>query len=234
MAALIPDSVTATEIASALGGVDPTDVAVSAAVGRDDGSVWILGQRPIRVGSLDIVPADFQAEPGVLRLIDAPAFGTGLHPTTALSLEALEDAVRSETPDAVLDVGTGSGILALGALVLGVPRAMAIDIDDEALDVAGKNAHLNGLAGRLELARGTPDTLTGQWPLVLANVLTAPLIEMGPALSRRVGRQGLLVLSGIRATLASDVDRAYRNAGMRHVAMTSRDGWVALVLRASW
>ena len=81
-------------------------------------------------------------------------------------------------------------MLALGALMLGVPRAMAIDIDDEALRVAADNARVNGLADRLRLAHGTPDDLTGQWPLVLANVLTAPLIEMAPALSQRVGHAG--------------------------------------------
>ena len=158
LAALLPDSVTPEEVASALG-VDR--VAVSPAVGRDAGSVWILSPRPIRIGSLRIVPAHLEPEPGALRLIDAPAFGTGLHPTTALCLEALDEAVQIGIPDSVLDVGTGSGVLALSALVLGVPRAMAIDIVDEAIRAAADNAALNGLAGRLELARGTPDTTAG-------------------------------------------------------------------------
>ena len=77
------------------------------------------------------------------RLIDAAAFGTGLHPTTALCLEALEEEVGIAAPDAVLDVGTGSGVLALGALMLGVPRALGIDIDDEALRIAAENARIN-------------------------------------------------------------------------------------------
>ena len=231
LAALLPDSVAPETAASALG-VDR--VAVSPAVGRDAGSVWILSPRPIRVGSLRIVPAHLEPEPGALRLIDAPAFGTGLHPTTALCLEALDEAVQIGIPGAVLDVGTGSGVLALSALVLGVPRAMAIDIDDEALRAAADNAALNGLAGRLQLTRGTPETTAGSWPLVLANVLTAPLIEMAPALSRRVGGQGTLVVSGIRASLEPEVARAYRNAGMRCVEVKSREDWVALVLRASW
>jgi ribosomal protein L11 methyltransferase len=167
-------------------------------------------------------------------LIDTPAFGTGLHPTTALCLEALDDAVRVSTPDAILDVGTGSGVLALGALVLGVPQALAIDVDDEALRAAAENARLNGLAGRLRLARGAPDAVAGTWTLVLANILAAPLMDMAPALSRRVGHHGQLVLSGIRASLEPDVVRAYRDVGMRCVDVKSRDGWVSLVLRASW
>ena len=231
LAALLPDSVTPEQIASTLG----TDgLKVSPAVGRDDESVWILSPRAIRIGSLRILPAHFPAEPGAIRLIDTPAFGTGLHPTTALCLEALDEAVRIATPDAVLDVGTGSGVLALGALVLGVPQALAIDVDDEALRAAGDNARLNGLAGRLQLAHGTPDSVTGRWALVLANILAAPLIEMAPALSRRVGHQGLLVLSGIHASLHPDVVRAYRNVGMLCVEVKLRDDWVAVVLRASW
>ena len=231
MAALLPDDVRPEEIASRLG---IEGLHVSAAVGRDADSVWILSPRAVRVGSLRILPAHFEAESGALRLIDTPAFGTGLHPTTALCLEALDEALRIATPEAVLDVGTGSGVLALGALVLGVPRALAIDVDEEALRAAAENARLNGLTGRLQLARGTPDTVSGRWALVLANILAAPLVEMAPALSQRVGHQGRLVLSGIRASLQFEVVRAYRDVGMACVDVKLREGWIALVMRASW
>ena len=231
IAALMPDSVGPEQVASALG-VD--DVSVSPAAGRDAGSVWVLGPRPIRIGRLRIVPAQAASEPGALRLVDAAAFGTGLHPTTALCLEALQEAVQIGPPGAVLDVGTGSGVLALAALMMGVPRALAIDIDDDALRVAAENARINAVGERLELRRGGPDTVTGAWPLVLANVLAAPLIEMAPALARRVGHHGQLVLSGIPSSVEPDVDRAYRRLGMRRVRVKSRAGWVALVLQASW
>jgi len=234
VAALLPDSVTPEDAARVLG-LDR--VRVSPAVGRDDGSIWILSPRPVRVGSLRIVPAHLETEPGALRLIDAAAFGTGLHPTTALCLEALENAVRLDADvaaGAVLDVGTGSGILALAALLLGVPRATGIDIDDEALRTAAENARLNGLDGRLELAHATPETTEGRWPLVLANVLTAPLVDMAPALARLVGHHGRLILSGIGVTLDAGVERAYRRVGMQQVDVRARDGWVALILRASW
>jgi ribosomal protein L11 methyltransferase len=231
IAALMPDSVGLEQVASALG-VD--DISVSPATGRDAESVWILSPRAIRIGRLRIVPAHIDAEPDALRLIDSAAFGTGLHPTTALCLEALEDAIEISTPDAVLDVGTGSGVLALAALRLGVPRALAIDIDDEALRVAAENARINALDGRLQVLRGGPETVTGTWPLVLANVLAAPLIEMAPALVRRVGHRGQLVLSGIPASAEEDVDQAYRRLGMRRVGMKSRAGWVALMLQATW
>ena len=141
IAALMPDSLAPDRLAHALG-VD--HLAVSPATGRDADSVWVLSPRPVRVGRLRIAPADAKAEPGVLRLLDGSAFGTGLHPTTALCLDALDDAVRSAVPEAVLDVGTGSGILTLGALMLGVPRAMALDVDEESLRVAADNARSTG------------------------------------------------------------------------------------------
>ena len=233
IAVLMPDGVAPEQVAGALG-VDVDDVSVSPAAGRDAGSVWVLRPRPIHIGRLRIVPADTEAEPDALRLVDAAAFGTGLHPTTALCLEVLEEEVRIAPPDAVLDVGTGSGVLALAALMLGVPRASGIDIDDEALRVASENARINAIDERLQLTRGGPEAVTGTWPLVLANVLPGPLIEMAPALVRRVGHRGQLVLSGIPASVERDVDQAYRRLGMRRVRVKSRAGWIALVLQASW
>jgi len=230
LAALMPDSVLPEQLASALG---VNGISVSPAVARDAGSIWVLRPRPIRIGRLSIVPADGDAEPGVLKLVDATAFGTGLHPTTALCLEALDESVQHDHPDAVLDVGTGSGVLALAALMMGVPRATAVDIDREALRVAAENARINALADRIELMEGV-EQVTGTWPLVLANVLAAPLIEMAPVLVRRIGHQGRLVLSGVPSSVEPDVERAYCRLGMRRVRVTARAGWIALVLQASW
>jgi len=231
LAAVMPDGVAAEQIARTL---NITHVTVSPAMSRDDGSVWVIRPRPLQIGRLRIVPADIAAEPGALRLIDAAAFGTGLHPTTALCLEAIDEIVAAEPPDAVLDVGTGSGVLALAALKLGVPRAFGIDVDDNALRTAAENARLNGLDQRLQLARGGPDRVVGTWPLVIANVQAAALIDMAPTLVRRVGHQGQLMLSGISAGVEQDVDAACRRLGMRRVKVTSRTGWVLLRLQASW
>jgi ribosomal protein L11 methyltransferase len=231
IAALIPDSVAPEQIANAIG---VQDLSVSPAIARDAGSVWLLSPRPISIGRLRIVPAHMPAEPNDMKLVDGSAFGTGLHPTTALCLEALLDVADAAVPDAVLDVGTGSGILALGGLMVGVPRAVGIDVDDEALRVAAENARINRLDDRLELIRGGPDAASGTFPLVLANVLAAPLIEMAPALVRRVGHLGQIVLSGIPSSMAEEVERTYRDLGTRRVRVMSRGGWVALVLQASW
>jgi ribosomal protein L11 methyltransferase len=230
-AALMPDSVTPEQITRALG---TAVLEISPAVGRDAQSVWVLRLRPVHVGGLRIVPAHMDAEPGAIRLIDAPAFGTGMHPTTGLCIETLSDMAQGRLPDAVLDVGTGSGVLALAALTLGVRQALGIDIDDEALGVAAENARLNGFDQRLQLAHGGPQTVTGTWPLVLANLLAAPLIEMAPSLVQRIGHHGRLVLSGIPRSVEREVDQAYRHLGMRRLAAQSREGWIVLVLQASW
>jgi len=229
--ALMPDSVTPDQVAGALGA---DEIAVSPAVGRDDDSVWMLTPRPLRVGSLRIIPAHLDPEPGDLRLVDSEAFGTGFHPTTAMCVEAIDEIVRTSQPDRLLDVGTGSGVLALAALMLGVSRATAIDVDGEAVRAAAENARANRLEARVQLARGGPDIVTGTWPLVLANILAAPLIEMAPVLIRRVGHHGLLVLSGIASSVAVAVAQTYVHQGMHRVDAKSREGWTALVLRASW
>ena len=230
-AALMPDSVTRQQVTDVLGA---SIVAITPAAGRDAESVWVLSPRPTHIGRVRIVPAHLEAEPGSIRLIDAPAFGTGLHPTTALCIEVLGELVEGSPPDAVLDVGTGSGVLALAALTLGVPRALGIDIDEEALRTATENARLNGLAERLEVMHGGPEIVTGRWSLVLANVLAAPLIEMAPSLVQRIGHHGRLVLSGIPASVEPDVEKAYRRLGMNRLDTKSRGGWIALVMQATW
>lgn len=228
---LMPDAVSPTQVADVLGSEELT---VAPATARDDGSVWMLSPRPVHVGRLHIVPEHAEADAGCLRLIDGPAFGTGFHPTTALCLELLDEMVHVRCPGTLLDVGTGSGILALAALLLGVPRATGIDVDPEALTAAARNADLNGLGGRLRLIRGGPDAVEGTWPLVAANILAAPLIEMAPALVRRVGHHGELVLSGIPASLEREVSGAYTRLGMTRLRVATRGGWLALLLRASW
>ena len=148
LAAIIPDGVTPDAVAEALG---VSRVDISPAVARDDGSVWLLNPRAVLVGSVVIAPPEVAAPPAAIRLTDSPAFGTGHHPTTALCIEALEEALAMAVPESVLDVGTGSGVLALAALALGVPQAVGVDIDADALEVAAENARLNNRVDRLQL-----------------------------------------------------------------------------------
>jgi ribosomal protein L11 methyltransferase len=231
IAAIIPDGVTPVAMSRALGGAK---VSVSPAVARDNGSVWVLTPRAVRIGRIVIAPPEVVSPPGALRLTDSTAFGSGYHPTTSLCIEALEEAVTISAPESVLDVGTGSGVLALAALMMGVPKAVGLDIDPDALNVAVKNARLNGLQDRLQLSHGGPDAVTGVWPLVIANVLAAPLIEMAPVLVPRVGNRGRLILCGIARSLESEVLQTYQRLGMRHVRSETRGEWTVVVVQATW
>ena len=100
--------------------------------------------------------------------------------------------------------------------------------------VAAENARLNHVSGRLDLIRGGPEALSGSWPLVLANILAAPLIDLAPALVQRVQHGGRLVLSGVSNSMVPEVEQAYRRLGMRRLGETARAGWAAMVLCPSW
>ncbi len=231
LAALMPDSIPADQVEAALA---PAVVRVSQAIGRDDGSVWRLSPRPFRVGPLSFVPAPTPAAGRAIQLVDGPAFGTGLHPTTALCLDAITDLVGDTPPARILDIGTGSGILALAALELGVARATGVEIDAAALAVAEENARLNQVVDRLTLIRGGPDAVEGMWPLVVANIRAGELIELAATVARRVSSRGSLVLSGIPHSAAREVEQSYLRRGMTNAVVTEQDGWVALTMRPSW
>lgn len=231
ISAILPDIVPAERLALRMGGAS---VSVSRAVERDDGSVWLLSPRAARIGGLVVGPAEMADGPKVVRLMDSGAFGTGHHPTTALCVELLEEIVVAEPISGLLDVGTGSGILLLSALRMGVPGGVGVDVDAGAVEAAKENARLNGLSDRVRLVHGGPDAVEGVWPLVVANVLAAPLIEMAPVLVRRVASKGTLILSGIPCGVESDVRQAYLHLGMHDGGSREMGGWVALTLRASW
>jgi len=231
IAAILPDGVPPEMVKSALG---VPGAIFSPAVARDDESVWLLSPRTIRIGSVLVATPDAVAPPGALRLHESNAFGTGHHPTTAMCIEALEEILMAGDVDSVLDVGTGSGILAIAALTMGVPRAVGVDIDAGALEIAAGNAHLNNVADRLQFVLGGPEALDGKWPVVVANVLAAPLIDMAPVLVQRLGSRGSLVLSGIACSLESEVRRAYQHFGIRHKRSETRAGWAVVIAEASW
>ncbi len=159
---------------------------MSAAVARDDGSVWLLSPRAVRIGTVMIAPAGIAAPPGALQIDRFHCVWNWTSSNHGTLHRGHRRGVTVSSPDSVLDVGTGSGVLALAALMMGVPRAVGVDIDADALEIAAEHARLNNLSDRLQLVLGGPDAVDGAWPLVVANVLAAPLIEMAPVLVRRV------------------------------------------------
>lgn len=171
-------------------------------------------------------------------LIDAgEAFGTAHHATTLGCLLAIDRLTRTAVFDTVLDLGCGSGVLAIAA-ARALPNAfvMATDLDPQSVKVAAENVRINGLANRVALAAasGVDHMWIRQSPpfdLVVANILAGPLIRLAPALSRRIAPGGVLVLSGLLSPRAAQVSAAYHSAGFilhRHDRIA---GWATLTLR---
>lgn len=153
------------------------------------------------------------------------AFGTGSHPTTHLCLQWLAENMPANTY--VLDYGCGSGILAIAACKLGASVVIGVDIDPQAVQSTRDNAQAN----RVDLAAFLPDDLpNGEFPLVVANILSNPLKIMAPMLSARVQAGGQLVLSGVLKRQAEDVAQAY-SKWLKLDIYDERDGWVCLAGR---
>jgi ribosomal protein L11 methyltransferase len=201
---------------------------------------WKQHFRPVRLGELIVAPPwdTGPAGDGCARLILEPgmAFGTGTHATTALCLRALQRWLAgrpgSGAGSSVLDVGTGSGILALAAAMLGAGRIAATDNDPVAIRVAGENALRNGLEGRVAFGTQPLEDLEAKFDLVLANILCNTLIELAGPLSARLARGGRLVLSGILVEQAAEVAAAFAPM-LVAVACESEGEWMLLELRTA-
>ena len=173
----------------------------------------------------------------LIRLDPGMAFGTGQHATTCLCLEALESRVRPGQE--MLDLGTGSGILAIAAALLGAGRVIALDISPVAVDVARENVAANGVQGRVQvlegnLGAGGPlcDAGARRFDMILANIDSATIIDMAPDLARGLAPEGTLIASGIGENWAGTCRAALENAGLRALEAASRDGWCALICTA--
>jgi ribosomal protein L11 methyltransferase len=156
------------------------------------------------------------------------AFGTGQHETTAGCLELLETLVRPGT--SVLDVGCGSGILAIAAAKLGAARIVAIDNDPEALKAVRENTVLNRVESLIDAMVGDGPPSGEAFDVIVANILAETLVEMAAALTSCVKPSGALVLSGIESERAALVENAFDAEGWRPVRKIERSGWVSLAL----
>jgi ribosomal protein L11 methyltransferase len=193
--------------------------------------VWMDRWRPMHFGAqLWVVPSWLTPpEPDAANVILDPgmAFGTGTHATTAMCLEWL--AAHPPRDLDVIDYGCGSGILAIAALKLGAAHALGTDTDPQALTVSRENAERNQVTGRLALC--LPDALPADASadVVLANILAGPLIHLAPRLTALVRPGGKLVLSGLLANQADEVEAAYA----AHFVLERRvhDGWAMLAGR---
>jgi ribosomal protein L11 methyltransferase len=191
-----------------------------------------IGKRIIiRPSWREYTPKD---EEVVITLDPGMAFGTGLHPTTRLCLEQVEQQTRPGMR--VLDVGTGSGILALAAAKLGAEHVYAIDNSSVAVESATENAALNGQSERIEVVLGTLDDETaqrmaGQYDLVLANIIAHIIGSIAPQLAQVLAPDGLLVASGIIEARRQDAEAPLLEAGLELVEQRMIEDWMVLVLR---
>ncbi len=198
---------------------------------------WEKTIRPLTVGRFFIHPTwtDEASPQDCIPLVIDPkmAFGTGYHETTRLLLRLLPDHVRPG--DRVLDMGTGTGILAIAALRLGAGDALGIDIDPWCYDNALENARLNAVSDRLEIRIGSTEQIPpdARYDLILANINRNILLDMAGTLTGYLAPGGILMLSGI---LEEDVDAISSHpacAAMERLAQGAENEWRALVLRAS-
>jgi ribosomal protein L11 methyltransferase len=189
---------------------------------------WRPYARPVEVGDRLVIRAPWVPSPGTtgsLEIVVDPgrAFGSGAHPSTRLALAALVDLVRGG--ERVLDVGCGSGVLALAALALGASEAVGVDIDSAAREATAANAARHGLSDRLAVR----ETIGGHYPLAVANLLLPDLVALAPAIRDAIEPDGRLVVSGV---LDGQQDAVESTLGWDTVAAASDDGWLALTLRA--
>ncbi len=163
----------------------------------------------------------------VLLLDPGMAFGTGLHPTTRLCLVAAEELVKPHMR--VLDVGAGSGILAIAAARLGAAHVEAVEIDPVAARVCEENVARNGVAAQVHVRAGTLDEGPGEtFDLILANITIATLLDLHPRLRSHLRRDGIAVLSGVLAERADELLSVLQQAGWRHVRTDQEQDWVAI------
>lgn len=214
--------------------VEPAAVSTHPLREDDWANAWKSYFKTLHVGDrLVIVPGweRYEPVPGeiVVSLDPGMAFGTGTHPTTALCLEMLPDLVRPQMP--VIDVGTGSGILAIAAARLGAAPVLALDVDPLAVIVAGENARRNGVEAVVEVRQGSlEDGATGLRPgLIVANIIAEVIISLAPGAARMLPAGGAFLASGIIDARLPDVRRAIHQCGLTVQEERRRQGWVALL-----
>ena len=190
---------------------------------------WKAEFVPIHVGAFVVRPTWSEPVGDAVELVLDPgmAFGTGLHPTTQQCLEALSTLPLEGK--SVLDVGTGSGILAIAAAKRGASPVVAVDTDTLAVDAARENAVANGVA--IPVGIGSAADVPGRFEVVIANIVSPVLQRIAPHLAARLASGGTLLLAGISAPAEAATRQAFARARLEVLDRTERDDWVALALR---
>ena len=198
--------------------------------------------RPVKLSKKIIIKPPnkaYKPQPGelVVNIAGGAAFGSGAHPTTCLSLRAL-DSVLSDTRyigrkvfSKGLDVGTGTGILAIALAKLGVQKVVGLDIDPCAVSEATHNVSLNGLAQQVTITNTALEELVTDFSVIVANLAYPTLRRLSPLLSEKMEQDGVLVLSGFKEPASKDLGKTYTGEGLRLIREETDREWACLVLR---
>lgn len=179
---------------------------------------------------LAIVPGweNYETDRTVITMDPGMAFGTGTHETTSLCLETLDELVKGG--ERVLDIGTGSGILAIAALKLGAATAEGVDIDPMCVRTAGENALRNGVQDRFRVLVGDlSDKASGVYELITANIVAAAILSLAPAVPALMAEDGRFLASGIIDERKDEVLDGLKAAGLRPVGVKEKRGWVCIL-----
>ncbi len=213
-------------------GLGPIDEVMTRTIADEDWlESWKATFTPIRIGRFLVRPtwSDATDDGALIALVLDPgmAFGTGLHPTTQACLERLSTLEVSGAR--VLDVGCGSGVLAIAAAKRGAGTVTAVDIDPLAVRATAENSATNGVT--IAVTAGGAADVAGTFDLVLANIVAPVLVRIAADLGARLAPAGTLVLAGIIADAEASVVEAFAARGLLVTARDARGDWVSLVLR---
>jgi ribosomal protein L11 methyltransferase len=226
LVAWFPERAAADEGARLHGGV------VAEVPDEDWGEGWKKDFKPLDVGRVRVRPSWIEEAPppGAVEVVIDPgmAFGTGSHGTTSLCLAALSDLLGARPGATVLDVGTGSGLLAIAARKLGAGRVAANDVDPKAVEVARENAAANAVA--LEIVGDPLPRIAGTFDVVVANILANTLVELAPEIAAKLAPGGVVLLSGLLAPQEDEVRRAYVALGLVPLPSRREGEWSLLAL----
>jgi ribosomal protein L11 methyltransferase len=209
---------------------------VTALASEDWADAWRAHFRPVPAGRSLLIAPPWDRPPAngrvVITLEPGRAFGTGQHGSTLGCLATLEALIERERPARLLDLGTGSGILAVAAARLGVPQVLAIDEDPDAVAAAMANAARNRVSDRVRCVLADAGSLEEtRVPLVVANLLTAAHLRLAPRYARYAAPGGAVVLGGILDAEAPGLTGALAASGLTPAGSMSLEGWTTLLLR---
>ncbi|MBO5670204.1 MAG: 50S ribosomal protein L11 methyltransferase [Clostridia bacterium] len=212
------------------------EISHSTVAEEDWNESWKQYYKPTHVGEhFVIVPCweEYEAQPDdvIIKMDPGMAFGTGTHESTQLCLSLLE---KNVVPGCrMMDIGTGSGILAIGALLLGAKDACAYDIDPVAVKMSGINAELNGVQDRLQVREGgLDDSFGGGFEVITANIVADVIIAILPSVKTKLAENGTLIVSGIIDSREQDVVDAVSANGMHIAERRTKNNWVSFALKA--